>query len=368
LLSELRSLPTGRVGTTGDVENLGRRARLERELRRRALLDGSRRSRPQRPLPASTLLDLLGDRWMVTWVVVEGRVVALTAGGGRFHRLDLGPFEPLLGLLRQAARRHGVSGTRRRDEVVAQIDETMLRPVVRRLGDRSLVVVPSAELLSVPWASLPTLAPRPFVVAPSATLWARAEQRASESVAGGRRRVLAVAGPGLVHAEDDVRAAAGHHRRPTVLTPDRSQVGRTLAALSEADVVHIAAHGDFRPDNPLLSSLELADGPLTAYDLEVAGPLPPVWVLAACEGGRLSEQRAGQVMGFASVLLQFGAASVVAAAGPVLDASMPAISAAIHAHLARGLEPSEALAVLRREAVDEVQLAEASAFVSLGGR
>ncbi len=31
-------------------------------------------------------------------------------------------------------------------------------------------------------------------------------------------------------------------------------------------MVHLATHGDFRPDNPLFSGLTLADGSLTALD------------------------------------------------------------------------------------------------------
>ena len=43
---------------------------------------------------------------------------------------------------------------------------------------------------------------------------------------------------------------------------------RVLAALDGAWLAHIAAHGRFRADSPLFSSLRMHDGPLTVYDFE----------------------------------------------------------------------------------------------------
>ena len=45
-----------------------------------------------------------------------------------------------------------------------------------------------------------------------------------------------------------------------------------LTALDGAWLAHIAAHGIFRADSPLFSSLRMHDGPLTVYDFEQLRP------------------------------------------------------------------------------------------------
>jgi hypothetical protein len=77
-----------------------------------------------------------------------------------------------------------------------------------QLGDGPLVIVPPGRLNAVPWGLLPSLAGR------SAT------------------------------------------------------AARVLAAIDGTGLAHIAAHGTFRADSPMFSSLRLADGPMTVHDVE----------------------------------------------------------------------------------------------------
>ena len=58
-----------------------------------------------------------------------------------------------------------------------------------------------------------------------------------------------------------------------------------LAALDGAWLAHIAAHGTFRADNPMFSSILLDDGPLTVHDFERLGRTPYRLVLSSCDSG-----------------------------------------------------------------------------------
>ena len=92
-----------------------------------------------------------------------------------------------------------------------------------------------------------------------------------------------------------------------------------LRALDGAGLGHIAAHGRFRSDNVLFSSLRLHDGELTVYDLENMDRPPALLVLAACDVG-MSEIHAGdELMGVAAEVLSMGTRTVIATLLPVPD-------------------------------------------------
>ena len=61
----------------------------------------------------------------------------------------------------------------------------------------------------------------------------------------------------------------------TVLAGSSATTERVLGALDGAWLAHIAAHGNFRADSPLFSSLRMHDGPLTVYDFEQFAPRAP---------------------------------------------------------------------------------------------
>ena len=80
--------------------------------------------------------------------------------------------------------------------------------------------------------------------------------------------------------------------------------GRRVAALLDrSHTAHIACHGHFRRDSPMFSSLILADGPLTVYDLESLATPPSLVVLPACNAGIAAVSVGDELIGTASALL-----------------------------------------------------------------
>ncbi|HEX5801004.1 MAG TPA: CHAT domain-containing protein, partial [Gaiellaceae bacterium] len=137
--------------------------------------------------------------------------------------------------------------------------------------------------------------------------------------------------------------------------------------LDGAGIAHLAAHGSFRADNPLFSSLELADGPLTVYDLESLAEAPSLCVLSACDSG-LSEVRAGdELMGLTATLLALGSSTIVASVVAVPDEASTALMSAFHGRLATGTPPAEALVHAQAAVADGDEGVVASAgFVCFG--
>jgi CHAT domain-containing protein len=117
-----------------------------------------------------------------------------------------------------------------------------------------------------------------------------------------------------------------------------------------ADIVHLACHGVFRPENPLSSALRLGDGWLTARDL-AAGAFDltgSVVVLSACGSG-LSPDYLPEPIGLASACVAAGAAGVVAALWTVDDGVTFELMTHFYAAIAEGATIPAALRAARRQ-------------------
>jgi CHAT domain-containing protein len=253
-----------------------------------------------------------------------------------------------------------------------RLDDALLAPLAPLPAGCPLVLVPTGSLRSLPWPMLPGCAGRPVTVAPSAAGWLEASrQPRSPRPAGApraERRVVLVAGPGLPSAGTEIGALSEIYPGAQVLTGCDATVSATLSALNGADVAHVAAHGSFRVDNPLFSSLLLADGPLTVYDLERLNSAPRSIMLAACDSA-LSPSRPGDEMtGLAAALLAVGASAVIAPLLPLPDEVSGRLAEGWHRRASEGVTPTAALAEVAAEAADGEPLARlaAAALVCLG--
>ena len=128
----------------------------------------------------------------------------------------------------------------------------------------------------------------------------------------------------------------------------RTGVGATVADVtalaSRVDVLHVAAHGRHAADNPMFSGLELADGALFGYDIDLIPRVPDTVVLSACEVGRSSVRWGEEALGMTRIWLHAGTRSVIAAPVVVADDNACELLGAVHEGLAAGTAPSVALA------------------------
>ena len=337
-----------------------------------------------------TLINTLGESALVEYVECGGALYAVvvigagTAGHARPGRdrrpvlHALGPVAPLTAELdsvlfawRRLLTGHGAAASQGAAAKLAahasrQLDQALLAPLAPVIGDRPLVIVPAGPLQSLPWALLPSCANRSLTIAPSAGSWLTAS--ANGNATSSRRRVVLIAGPGLPEAVGEVGSLATLYPGARVLTGPEATVTDTLRALDGADIAHIAAHGRFRADNPMFSSVVLADGPLTVYDLERLRHAPKTIMLAACDTALASAHPGDEMIGLASALLAVGASSVVAPLLPLPDAVATTLVHDWHHHLGAGLSPAEALSAAAVAATQGNQLARlsAAAMVCIG--
>lgn len=203
-----------------------------------------------------------------------------------------------------------------------------------------VAMVPSGLTAQVPWPLLDRLRGRPVCVVPSATWWTT--HRSSSTPAPGR--TVLVAGPEVPRAVAEVRAIGAASPAAVVLTGEDATVAATLQAADGAEVLHVAAHGRHAADNPLFSSLLLADGWLFGHDLDLLHRLPRHVVLSACETGRASIRPGDEALGMTAALLYGGSRSVVSAVARLGDETAEAVAVAHHRALTRGEQPAVALA------------------------
>jgi CHAT domain-containing protein len=209
---------------------------------------------------------------------------------------------------------------------------------------------------------MPSLRGRSFTLVPSVGWWIDATTSSPSPV----ESALVVAGPRLTEADGEARGVAGCHRQATLLIGSAATVANVGAAMAHHDVVHVVAHGQFRHDNPLWSTLELADGPLTVYELERLERIPPIVVLATCDSGLAGNRSGAQLHGLAGTLLKMGARTIVAAIGALPDsADTRQAMIALHRDLVDGIGASASLAN-QRASSDGTPSVTAAGLVTLG--
>jgi CHAT domain-containing protein len=140
-----------------------------------------------------------------------------------------------------------------------------------------------------------------------------------------------------------------------------------LASMSGAWIAHIAAHGTFRADSPLFSSLRLDEGPLFVHDLDRLRRPPHRVVLSACDTGVAAPVGADELLGLVSALLRVGAAGVLACVVPVNDQAAVPFMLTVHQALADGKPMPEAALEGRRSAVGDPLAAATAASFSVWG-
>lgn len=380
------------------------RVRLEQDVKELARHAPGGEYAPEPRLDLAALSARLGQRALVEYVRVDDALhaVSLVDGTARHHALGsykavLSEVDSLRFSLERMARRHGSEALQQAamaayEYARGELDNALVRPLAKRIGDRPLVLVPTGSLHALAWSVLPSLTDRQVTVSPSARSWltavdaqaadvlakpatlgqagedaARRGSRlplgARDAIAGasasavaehdrvGGQVVLAY-GPGLPHAEAEIGDLARRYPLAKPLVGADATAQAVAEALDGAQLAHIAAHGRFRSDNPLFSSLELADGPLTVYDLEGIRQAPATLVLSACDAALSGIRPGDELMGVASAVFALGTRTLIASVAPVGDAETRKLMNVFHGALDRGLSPALALVKAQRAVPD----------------
>jgi len=353
-----------------------RRTALERERRRLVAavqartrrLPGSRAQHADE-FDLGALFDELDGTSLIELVEVDGLLHVITVADRRVRLQTVGAVpDDEINMNRFTLRRLAHRPPRSGDEQVlayrgAQLESSLLGSAAAELGDGPVIVIPPGRLQAVPWTLMPSLRNRIVTVAPSASTWVRAHHRRPPA----HRRVALVVGPGLVTGGAEVEQMRPRYPEAVLLGHGTATAEQVLGALDGAWLAHIAAHGTFRADNPMFSSLRLDDGPLTVHDFERLGRAPYRLVLSSCDSGVAAPVGADELLGLVSSLVPLGAAGIVASVVPVNDVAAVPVMLTLHSALQKGATLAEALLTAREASGgDPLLQATAHSFLALG--
>jgi CHAT domain-containing protein len=216
-----------------------------------------------------------------------------------------------------------------REDMAKELFLYLVQPAMGWLSTDHLIVIPQAELQALPFQALMDPADGTFVgerfqvtYAPSA--WILLQLKKQRNLAGGS--LLAASEPSLQSARKEVNAVASlYPERSKVLTDSLIRKADFKQWAGSYDIIHLAVHGKFDAEEPLLSKVKLAPGAGEEGDLTAAEmfglPLEKTRLvtLSACETGRVRTTRSNEIQGIQQALLFAGAQSLLVSAWQVDD-------------------------------------------------
>ncbi len=311
--------------------------------------------------------DLGADTVFVEYALIADEIVAFLIDGKRLELVRTPADEERISVLLERfffqidalrhnpieMREHLYELTLRTRDCLRELYDLLLRPLEAFIGLRRLVIAPHRVLHYVPFPALHdglsyAIETRQIVFAPSAASWQACLRKKQHQ--GRHALLMAVPDEMIPKVMDEVSEI-----EPLFETSVRLNGGdATLSALdqnaSSANILHLACHGYFRPDNPLFSALKLADGRLTARD---AAKLDlqncDLAVLSACETGLNLVAPGDELLGLTRGFFVAGVTSLVLSKWTVDDEATAYLMGRFYRHLAAAESPSDALRTAQLE-------------------
>lgn len=233
----------------------------------------------------------------------------------------------------------------RADFYLEKLYEKLFRPLEAATGALDLTIVPAGALNYVPFHALKSerylIETREVVYAPSAGVWQFLQGKAAKR----REKALLIglADEKIPLVAREVEALEKIFPQAETFTGAAASFSNYAAHAPESDVVHLACHGQFRPDNPLFSSLHLADGFVTVRDICAQKIRAEIVTLSACETGLNKIYAGDEILGLARGFLSAGARSLVLSLWTVNDAATARLMRDFYTNLQRGASVAASL-------------------------
>ncbi len=230
----------------------------------------------------------------------------------------------------------------------------LIEPIKEMIGGRSLIIVPHHVLHYIPFQALYDGANylidfHDITYAASASVLKICREKKIQKT--DEDLVLAVADEMTPYINDEVAALRELLPKARIFVGAEAREEKLKQYGPSAGKLHIAAHGIFRADNPMFSSLKLGDSWLNLFDIFNLQLGAELTVLSACETGMSAVWEGDELLGLARGFLYAGTPSLVVSLWTVNDRSTAQLMRRFYQELQLGVSKSKAL----RQAVLEVK-------------
>ena len=318
----------------------------------------------------SSLQTSLGEnKALIEFVNLDGNLAAFVITDKKIHYVDdLAKESEVLSLLESlqfqfGALRYGASNLenfidelkKRADFYLRKLYAKLLAPLEKFIGDRDLVIVPVGATHYVPFHALfdgehYLIETREIVHAPGATVWqflASKRQKKSDNAL-----LIGYADERIPLVNREIESLQKIFRNAESYTGEQANVAAFMKNAPRFDVLHLACHGQFRPESPMFSSLHLANGWLTVRDLSSLKLKAELVTLSACETG-LNKIFAGEeILGLARGFLSAGAKSLLLSLWTVSDEATTELMQTFYEQRQTGKSAAKSLQIAQKNFIE----------------
>lgn len=230
--------------------------------------------------------------------------------------------------------------------------DLLIAPLNLELQGQNLIIVPHDILHNVPFAALYNgqsyLSDEALVsLAPSSAVYLHCKTQPTSGAA--QITAFGVPFEDIPFVRDEIEAVKGIFSGTQALIGAEATLDTFTDAAPSANVLHIATHGLYRPDNPLFSGLRFHDGWLAARDLYSLELQASLVVLSACETGLSARQSSDELFGLARGFFFAGAPCLIVSLWAVKDTPTSKLMVSFYDGLKAGLPVVQALQRAQQE-------------------
>ena len=314
------------------------------------------------PLTPSDLQNKLsGDTFLVEYFVARGQVTAFVITHDHVHSFPaIAPVSEIQALIEKLAFQfskfqYGTSYYERHRDVLLQntheildaLGQYLIAPLWNEISSaKTLIVVPHGTLHGLPFHAVRVskkylMETHAISTAPSAAVLKFCWEKPVH--VEGRPLLVGIPDERLPHVTQEIQALSGLLKNADVLLGEVATFERVQQAASSSGILHLATHGLFRPEAPLLSSIQLADRWLTVQDIYDLNLKASLVTLSACETGLGRDTGGDDLVGLVRGFLYAGASSLLVSLWTVDDESMTELIREFYTHWLAGNAKTESL-------------------------
>lgn len=207
--------------------------------------------------------------------------------------------------------------------ILLRLYQSLIAPLAHNLKTKRLIIVPHGSLHYAPFHAFfdgQNYLVEQFEISylPSASLLRLIQAKESKN-----KEILVYGNScqlSLPNIASEAHAIARSLKTKPYLDGELSK-SELMDAMQWANIIHLATHGQFHPENPIFSGLQLEDGWLTTLDVFNLQLDASLVTLSGCNTGRNHILGGDEVSGLMRAFLSAGARSLILSLWPVEDSS-----------------------------------------------